>query len=518
MASRWASSVSAIAGRRSSAQRPPRRAAPRGSARSPRRSRRARAARRGGGARFPWRERRPAVALAHATSATPAAASAPSWAGPSRAPAADDALRRRERLRREDEHSRAGATGSAISISLSRSTTYSMGTTASAPSGSDSTRRDPHRLAGLKRLLGRPACRDALRRRAASRACPPRAAANPSIAELGNGGRSTSAVAASASTRPARRLRVGRARQAAVARARESGAAPPRSSEARPRSPHTVRAADRLSRRDLGRRPRSRRGADGRAPLRRARRRRSSHSVSRGRPCSSTTARRDGSFAALTRLHDAHDNVRVVRLRRNFGKAAALAAGFCACRGRHRGHDRRRPPGRPDRDPAARSRSSTRASTSSPAGRRTAATRSRRRVPSKIFNWVDRAVFPGVRLHDLNCGLKAYRAEVRPGPAALRRAAPLHPGPRALPRPPHRRAAGQPPPARARPLAVRRRALRTRLPRPADRLVHRAATATGRCTSSAASGCCSARSASAVLVYLTILQARRRTRSGSDRC
>ena len=36
----------------------------------------------------------------------------------------------------------------------------------------------------------------------------------------------------------------------------------------------------------------------------------------------------DGTFGALTRLHDAHDNVRVVRLRRNFGKAAALDAGF----------------------------------------------------------------------------------------------------------------------------------------------------------------------------------------------
>ena len=36
----------------------------------------------------------------------------------------------------------------------------------------------------------------------------------------------------------------------------------------------------------------------------------------------------DGTFAALTRLHDAHENVRVVRLRRNFGKATALDAGF----------------------------------------------------------------------------------------------------------------------------------------------------------------------------------------------
>ena len=36
----------------------------------------------------------------------------------------------------------------------------------------------------------------------------------------------------------------------------------------------------------------------------------------------------DGTFGALTRLHDAQENVRVVRLRRNFGKAAALDAGF----------------------------------------------------------------------------------------------------------------------------------------------------------------------------------------------
>src|SRR5207247_1452486 len=41
----------------------------------------------------------------------------------------------------------------------------------------------------------------------------------------------------------------------------------------------------------------------------------------------------DGSFGALTRLHNAQDNIRVVRLRRNFGKAAALAAGFANAQG-----------------------------------------------------------------------------------------------------------------------------------------------------------------------------------------
>jgi cellulose synthase/poly-beta-1,6-N-acetylglucosamine synthase-like glycosyltransferase len=42
----------------------------------------------------------------------------------------------------------------------------------------------------------------------------------------------------------------------------------------------------------------------------------------------------DGSYQELVRLHEAHLNVRVVRLRRNFGKAAALAAGVEVASGR----------------------------------------------------------------------------------------------------------------------------------------------------------------------------------------
>ncbi len=118
----------------------------------------------------------------------------------------------------------------------------------------------------------------------------------------------------------------------------------------------------------------------------------------------------DGSFAALTRLHARAENAKVVRLRRNFGKAAALAAGFAQAQGEivvtidadlqddpaeiprllaklEEGFDlvsgwktRRRDPWR-------------------------------RRFVSRIFNAVSGRV-SGLRLHDLNCGLKAYRAEV----------------------------------------------------------------------------------------------------------
>jgi glycosyltransferase involved in cell wall biosynthesis len=118
----------------------------------------------------------------------------------------------------------------------------------------------------------------------------------------------------------------------------------------------------------------------------------------------------DGSFAALTRLHDAKDNVRVVRLRRNFGKATALAAGFANARGEtvvtidadlqddpaeiprllvklEEGFDLVSGWKVKRRDPL------------------------RRRFLSRVFNWVTGRV-SGLRLHDMNCGLKAYRAEV----------------------------------------------------------------------------------------------------------
>ena len=118
----------------------------------------------------------------------------------------------------------------------------------------------------------------------------------------------------------------------------------------------------------------------------------------------------DGSFGALTRLHAAEPNVRVVRLRRNFGKSAALAAGFAQAEGEvvitidGDGQD----------DPAEIPRllakldegfdlvSGWKARRRDPL---------HRRVLSRLFNRVT-SLMSGIRLHDMNCGLKAYRAEV----------------------------------------------------------------------------------------------------------
>jgi len=118
----------------------------------------------------------------------------------------------------------------------------------------------------------------------------------------------------------------------------------------------------------------------------------------------------DGTFSALTRLHNAEQNVRVVRLRRNFGKAAALVAGFDQAQGEVVVTI----DGDLQDDPAEIPRLLAKLDegfdlvTGWKTHRRDPISR---RLLSRIFNRVTSA-FSGVRLHDMNCGLKAYRAEV----------------------------------------------------------------------------------------------------------
>ncbi len=118
----------------------------------------------------------------------------------------------------------------------------------------------------------------------------------------------------------------------------------------------------------------------------------------------------DGTFSALTRLHNSEQNVRVVRLRRNFGKATALVAGFDQARG----ETVVTIDGDLQDDPAEIPRLLAKLDegfdlvTGWKTHRRDPISR---RLLSRIFNRVTSA-FSGVRLHDMNCGLKAYRKEV----------------------------------------------------------------------------------------------------------
>jgi len=121
----------------------------------------------------------------------------------------------------------------------------------------------------------------------------------------------------------------------------------------------------------------------------------------------------DGTFSALTRLHAAAENVKVVRLRRNFGKAAALQAGFEAAEGEivvTIDGDLQDDPAEIPRllaklDEGFDLVSGWKTRRRDPLSRR---------IPSRIFNGVTGRL-SGLRLHDLNCGLKAYRAEVLRG-------------------------------------------------------------------------------------------------------
>ena len=119
---------------------------------------------------------------------------------------------------------------------------------------------------------------------------------------------------------------------------------------------------------------------------------------------------RDGSFETIRRFRENDDRVRAIRFRRNYGKSAALAVGFEAVRGdavvtmdADLQDDPAEVPGMVDllgegydlvsgwkkdrKDPLSK------------------------RLPSKLFNRVT-GIVSGLRLHDFNCGLKAYRREV----------------------------------------------------------------------------------------------------------
>jgi len=119
---------------------------------------------------------------------------------------------------------------------------------------------------------------------------------------------------------------------------------------------------------------------------------------------------RDGTQAALARLHESSSNVRVVRMRRNAGKATALDAGFAVLEG----DVVVTIDGDLQDDPAEIPRllekldegydlvSGWKARRNDPFARRAFS-----RVFNSVTGWLS-----GVHLHDMNCGLKAMRVEV----------------------------------------------------------------------------------------------------------
>ncbi|MEV0087027.1 glycosyltransferase family 2 protein [Saccharopolyspora sp. NPDC050642] len=118
----------------------------------------------------------------------------------------------------------------------------------------------------------------------------------------------------------------------------------------------------------------------------------------------------DDSWQVIAEQARQDSRFRGIRLRRNFGKAAALAAGVAEVRGRllvTLDADLQDDPAEIPRlldelDDGADLVSGHKAQRQDPLGKR---------LPSKVFNWVT-GLITGLKLADHNCGLKAARTEV----------------------------------------------------------------------------------------------------------
>lgn len=118
----------------------------------------------------------------------------------------------------------------------------------------------------------------------------------------------------------------------------------------------------------------------------------------------------DNSFAEILKLHNRNKRFKAIRFRRNYGKSAALAVGFEEARGKYvctmdadlqddpselkhliaklkDGYDLVSGWKKVRHDPKSKT------------------------LPSRFFNYVTSKA-SGIKLHDFNCGLKAYRSDV----------------------------------------------------------------------------------------------------------
>ena len=119
----------------------------------------------------------------------------------------------------------------------------------------------------------------------------------------------------------------------------------------------------------------------------------------------------DGSWEVVEKLKQSYPAVRGIGFGRNYGKSAALYCGFEAAEGKVVITMDADLQDSPDEIPALRRMileegydlvSGWKKKRYDPLGKR---------LPSKFFNWTARTV-SGIRLHDFNCGLKAYRRKV----------------------------------------------------------------------------------------------------------
>ena len=121
---------------------------------------------------------------------------------------------------------------------------------------------------------------------------------------------------------------------------------------------------------------------------------------------------RDNSWRVIKKLSESNPNIRGIRFRRNYGKSAALYHGFAAAEGRVVITMDADLQDSPEEIPEMY-RMVTEEGYDIVSGwkKKRHDNKLTKNLPSKLYNWTARKI-TGIKLHDMNCGLKAYRNEV----------------------------------------------------------------------------------------------------------
>ena len=120
----------------------------------------------------------------------------------------------------------------------------------------------------------------------------------------------------------------------------------------------------------------------------------------------------DGSWNIIRQLSEKNSSIRGISFRRNYGKSAALFHGFKAAEGRVVITMDADLQDSPDEIPELY-KMVTEGGYDIVSGwkKQRCDNKLTKNLPSKLYNWTARKI-TGIKLHDMNCGLKAYRNEV----------------------------------------------------------------------------------------------------------
>ena len=119
----------------------------------------------------------------------------------------------------------------------------------------------------------------------------------------------------------------------------------------------------------------------------------------------------DGSWDEIRKLTEEYGSIRALRFRRNYGKSAALFCGFREAEGDVVFTMDADLQDSPDEIPAMYKMIVNDKFDMVSGWKKKRHDPITKTIPSKLYNWVGR-VTTGIGLHDMNCGLKAYRRDV----------------------------------------------------------------------------------------------------------